>query len=138
MATKIGDEALELCEASSPWFTLPHEIAGIITDFLGDVDMCGRLNMISKLWAIRYDEFGYRKLCTVYLLQTSKKKLDVDKWKTWQNMLTFRPRLRTNGFFWLRTSYWKPPINDNFWESKKHEFCEVNSLSFLNLNVTDE
>ena len=40
-------------------------------------------------------------------------------------MLSFRPRVRLNGFYSLLTAYWKPPNNDAFWEERRREFIEV-------------
>ena len=88
--------------------------------------MLGYLNAISTEWVIHADELIYQEVATrIYLSQTDKKLLNVHKWGTWLNMLKNRPRLRTNGFYSLRTSYWKPPCNDAFWEEKKREFTEV-------------
>jgi hypothetical protein len=108
------------------WNFLPRDVGRIICLLLGDVDMLGYLLQIAKEWVIFGDEQIYQELATrVYLSQTNKKLLNVHKWGNWLGMLMHRPRIRTNGFYSLRTSYWKPPCNDAFWEEKKREFTEV-------------
>ena len=116
------------------WCSIPVEISDLILSFLGDIDMCGYLPMIAKESAIIPTETIYEQLCRrVYLRQSSKRLINVSNWGSWRNMLIYRPRLRTNGFYSIRTSYWKAPCNDAFWEEKKHEFIEVNVIiiSFL-------
>lgn len=51
--------------------------------------------------------------------------IQVENWLTWRNMLVYRPRLRTNGFYTLRTKYSKGYCNDNFWEEKQYKSIEV-------------
>jgi len=106
-------------ENRNAWFTVPVEISDMILSFLGDIDMCGYLPMIAKETAIIPSETVYELLCRqVYLRQSSKKLINVSNWGSWRNMLIFRPRLRTNGFYSIRTSFWKAPCNDAFWEEK--------------------
>ena len=108
------------------WNQLPRDVGRIICIFLGDVDMLGYLQGISKEWVIFGDELIYRDVATrIYLSQSDKKVINVSKWGSWREMLINRPRVRTNGFYCLRTSYWKPPCNDAFWEERKREFIEV-------------
>lgn len=108
------------------WNYLPRDVGRIVCLILGDVDMLGYLKVISKEWVIYGDEQIYQEVATrIYLSQTDKKLLNVHKWGSWLDMLIHRPRLRTNGFYSLRTSYWKPPCNDAFWEDKKVEHTEV-------------
>lgn len=108
------------------WNFLPRDVGRIVCIMLGDVDMLGYLKVISKEWVIYGDEQIYQEVATrIYLSQTDKKLLNVHKWGSWLDMLIRRPRLRTNGFYSLRTSYWKPPCNDAFWEEKKVEYTEV-------------
>jgi hypothetical protein len=114
------------CCPENMWNYLPRDVGRIICLLLGDIDMFGYLRAISKDWVIFGDEQIYEEVATrVYLKQTKRKQLNVDRWGNWLGMLTHRPRIRTNGFYSLRTSYWKPPCNDAFWEEKKHEFTEV-------------
>jgi F-box only protein C-terminal region len=40
-------------------------------------------------------------------------------------ILVFRPRIRTNGFYCLRTLYSRAPSNDSFWEEKITQSVEV-------------
>lgn len=108
------------------------EVAEIVMEFLEDADMCGYLNCVSKDWVIKPTERTYSRLCHfIYLNQTERKLLNLDHWISWRNMLVNRPRVRTNGFYWLRTSYWKPPVNDRFWEEKRREFIEVITITIF-------
>jgi hypothetical protein len=92
---------------------------------IGCVDTAGYLEVVSKSWAIKCSEHSYRNLCIIYTRQTNKKTLSIANWHSWRHMLIYRPRIRINGFYWLRTSYWKPRANDNFWEEQSSECCEV-------------
>eukprot|EP01038_Epipyxis_sp_PR26KG_P008008 gene8008-10852_t len=108
-----------------PWIFLPQDIVDKILIVLGDIDMCGYLKMTSKS-VFRPSEAVYKYLCELtYLKQTTRKLLKIENWKTWYNMLTHRPRIRTNGFYTLRTMYSKAPSNDAFWEEKKTQSIEV-------------
>ena len=79
------------------WFLLPVELIDKILYFLADADMCGYLNVTSKTTFVP-SERVYHYLCEmIYLKQTKKKKLVVENWKSYKNVLIFRPRLRTNG-----------------------------------------
>lgn len=111
----------------SIWVNFLTDVAEIVLEFLGEIDTCGYLNMICKNWNIIPNERTYKILCEhVYTSQTAKKKLNVMHFGgSWRKMLTTRPRLRTNGVYWLRTSLWKKPHNDMFWEEKICEFLEV-------------
>jgi len=112
--------------AISKWCTLPVEIADLIMSFICDPDMFGYLHMVSKLNVLVPSERMYEILCrTIYTKQSFNKTVLSSNWGSWRGMLIRRPRLRTNGLYSLRTSYWKPPCNDAFWEEKKREFIEV-------------
>jgi F-box protein 9 len=107
------------------WCHIPTDLGILICEYL-EADSCGYLLMISKLWSILPTEKVYRQLCfQIFQSQTLKKILNVTNWGSWKNMLIHRPRLRTNGIYSLRTSYWKPPTNEKFWEEKIREFPET-------------
>ena len=111
------------------WTYLPRDVGRIICIFLGNIDMLGYLLRISKEWVIFGDEQIHQEFATrVYSGQTNKKLLKVQKWGSWLEMLIHRARIRTNGFYALRTSYCKPPCNDAFWEEKKLEYTEVSEV----------
>ena len=122
----------EACDPpkQSIWVHFLADVAEIVMEYLDEIDTCGYLNMISKDWTILATERTYSRLChRVYLRQTQKKALVVDQWGgLWRSMLVNRPRLRTNGVYWLRTSTWKKPHNDMFWEDKISEFIEVQCI----------
>jgi hypothetical protein len=108
------------------WFDLPREVGDIVVEYIEDIDTLGYLNMICHMWPIIPNQFAYATSCRrIYGQQSVKKIVNVQNWGNWRNMLILRPRLRTNGFYSLRTSYFKPPVNDAFWEEKLHEFHEV-------------
>ncbi len=122
---KEAQSQIQKSEASI-WSYFLTDVAEIVLEFLDDVDMCGYLNCVAKAWTIRPTERTYSRLChRIYLRQTEKKTINLHQWMTWRTMLICRSRLRTNGFYWLRTSYWKPPVNDRFWEDRIHEYIEV-------------
>jgi hypothetical protein len=113
-------------EDESCWMRLPYEIAQRILIILGDIDMCGYLLMVAKHHPFKPSEVVFRSICeSTFPRQTLKKKIQIDRWKLWKNMAIYRPRIRTNGFYCLRTSYTRAPCNDNFWEQRITEFIEV-------------
>jgi hypothetical protein len=128
-ATVASKEAVDILTTTplSQWQTrLPHDVADRILVYLGDADMCGYLNMVAKTNCFYPSETVYKFLCELtYLTQSKKKLIVVENWKSWRNMLVSRPRLRTNGFYCLRTLYSKAPSNDAFWEEKRYESVEV-------------
>lgn len=112
-----------------PWQYLPEVVVDRILCYLGDPDSCGYLLMTSKS-TFRPSERVYHYLCElIYPRQTVKKAVVLERWKTWKNMLVHRPRLRTNGFYTLRTTYSKQHCNDAFWEEKSSESIEVGASS---------
>mmetsp|Transcript_10734 Transcript_10734/g.14795 ORF Transcript_10734/g.14795 Transcript_10734/m.14795 type:complete len:269 (-) Transcript_10734:48-854(-) len=119
-------EAHETEDKVGSWHRLPMEVVDKILFYLADVDMCGYLLIASKS-TFKPSEVVYKYLCElIYLKQTSRKKLDVQKWNnSWKNMIINRPRLRTNGFYSLRTMFTKAYNNDAFWEEKRNESIEV-------------
>lgn len=125
-ASTSTDESIQ--EKPSIWLKLPVELAQRILIILGDVDMLGYLNLVAKRNPFKPTEYVYRTLChDIFPRQTIKKKLLVERWRSWRNMLIHRPRIRTNGFYCLRTSYTKAPNNDRFWEPRQTEFIEVSA-----------
>ena len=67
---------------------LPQDLTNRILMFLGDVDMCGYLHQIARTNCFKPNESVYKTLCeSVYLTQSKKKKLVVENWKSWRNML---------------------------------------------------
>jgi hypothetical protein len=124
--TDVPPEVPQPPPQTSIWYYFLTDVASIVVEYL-DIDTCGYLNMVCKDWSIRATERTYKRLCHhVYLQQQEKKAMNVTQFGgSWLRMLTRRPRLRTNGVYWLRTSSWKQPHNDMFWEEKICEFIEV-------------
>jgi len=121
----VVPELSELVEEGGKWHTLPYEMVDRILMFLGDIDMMGYLAITSRT-TFQPSEVVYEYLCRItYPMQTAKKTLQVENWLNWKNMLIHRPRLRTNGFYTLRTMYSKGYCNDNFWEEKQYKSVEV-------------
>lgn len=116
----------------SVWVHFLVDLAEVVMEYLDEIDTCGYLNAVCKEWTIRATDRTYKRLChRVYLQQTKKKILNVHHWGgLWCNMLIHRPRIRTNGLYWLRTSTWKKPHNDRFWEDRISEFIEVAVLIY--------
>ncbi|RYH14846.1 hypothetical protein EON65_32840 [archaeon] len=108
-----------------PWIWLPQELVDRILMLLGDADMSGYLCMASKT-VFQPSEAVFKQLCMqIYLKQTVKKTLQIDRWRSWKSMLVHRPRLRTNGFYTLKTVYTKAYCNDAFWEEKQTQSIEL-------------
>ena len=67
---------------------LPQDLSIKILGFLGDIDMCGYLPQIAKTNCFRPTEPIYKALCEhIYTAQSRKKKLIVENWASWRNML---------------------------------------------------
>jgi hypothetical protein len=119
-------EEMEIVELSLWQLYLPQDVTNKILIFLSDPDMYGYLNFIAKTNPFKPNEVVYKSLCSIiYTAQSKKKSLNVENWKTWKNMLVYRPRIRTNGFYSLRTLYSRAPSNDIFWEEKITQSIEV-------------
>jgi hypothetical protein len=115
--------------SDSVWTGFLPDIAELVVEYLDDIDLCGYLNQICKGWKIKATERCYSRLChRVYLRQTERKQLQLNQWGSWRRMLIHRPRIRTNGVYWLRTSYFKCPVNDRFWEERITEYVEVSRI----------
>jgi hypothetical protein len=130
-----------------PWIYLPQVIVDIILQYAGDPDLCGYLLMTSKT-VFQPSEKVYQFICEyIYRRQTARAKCDIHRWKSWRDMLINRPRLRTNGYYAMKTTYTKTYNNDAFWEEKKFESIEVkyyrhfrffdNGRVLYSLDITD-
>lgn len=95
--------------------------------------MMGVLKLVAKKSPFQPDrEKLYKNLCErIYLSQSSKKEIKLTYFKLYKQMLIHRPRLRTNGFYCLRTMYSKARCQDNFWEEKNFESIEVNYYRYF-------
>eukprot|EP01039_Chlorochromonas_danica_P001638 gene1637-1788_t len=124
----VSRSSIRKDEVQGPWIRLPNELTEKILFFLGDIDMCGYLFMTSKV-VFQPQERVFQFLCELCYpcqLMTRQHPLRLTgRWKSWQEMLINRPRLRTNGFYTLRTIYSKLPCNDAFWEERQRECIEV-------------
>ncbi len=116
----------------SKWYNLPPDIVHRLLYFMFDIDMCGYLMMVSKKSPFKPTELYYRSLCEyVYGAQTMRGRLILENWKSWQRMLAYRPRLRTNGFYCLKTLFSRAPNNDSFWEPRRTQSVEVTYYRYL-------
>lgn len=105
----------------SRWWLLPTELSDRILLFVGSVDMLGYLHMVAKTNGFKPSEAVYKRLAEiVYPSQFgANTRLQTSNWgDSWRNLLVHRPRIRTNGFYTLRTMYSKAPTNDSFDEPK--------------------
>lgn len=136
---ELAEEEFDKLSAPGPvlnvgmWCFLPLETSEKILMYLADVDMCGYLSIIAKTNCFKPTERIYEFLCErIYISQTAKKTLRIETWGSWKDMIIHRPRIRTNGFYCLRTLYSRAPCNDAFWEEKKTQSVEVIFISYLN------
>ncbi|CAM9544928.1 unnamed protein product [Laminaria digitata] len=68
---------------------------------------------VSSRWEFPLHEAVFEGLCRrTYLAQSAKKLLNVNRWRSWQRMYKFRPRLRDTGLYSLKTTYYKKPVRD--------------------------
>lgn len=119
----------------SIWYTLPVDLSQRILGFLLDPDMLGYLVQVSKVNPFAPRKVAFREVCEhIYSRQLLGNGLKFkETGRDWKEMLVNRPRLRTNGAYFLRTIYSKAHCNDNFWEGKKHEIIELKM--YRNLRV---
>lgn len=109
-----------------PWDALPTGVTDAIVLFLGCPDMCAHIRMVSTGLGNWISEFVVQQLCMrIFAAQTQRNKLKIENWKSWSNLLVYKPRLRTNGFYTLRTLFSKAPCNDRFWEDRNYQSIEV-------------
>lgn len=119
---------LQAAGKSGPWFRLPQVLVDCILSFIDDPDSIGYLLLASKS-TFPPTELTFRRLCEyIYPRQTARRQLRLQNWQSWRNMLTLRPRLRTNGIYTLRTLFSKSYSNDAFWEERRYESIEVCTL----------
>jgi hypothetical protein len=85
----IDDSDSVIRQELSIWqLFLPQDLSTKILGFLGDIDMCGYLPQIAKTNCFRPTEPIYKALCEhIYTAQSRKKKLIVENWASWRNML---------------------------------------------------
>jgi hypothetical protein len=122
---KINAFDQKLLKEGGRWYQLPQVLVDQILMFLCDPDALGYLHIASKSTFQPSDKV-YRFICEqIYPKQTSKRICRIERWRSWRNMLIHRPRLRTNGFYTLRTMFTKAYCNDAFWEEKVHTSIEL-------------
>ena len=97
-ARDIPAEVAIIQELSIWQLFLPQDLTDRILLFLGDVDMCGYLLQVAKTNCFKPNESIYKNLCEhIYTAQSKKKKLVVENWKSWRNMLGEVPSLHSAG-----------------------------------------
>jgi hypothetical protein len=108
----------------SLWEAIPQVIFDQILMFVGDIDICGYIALVSR--SHRPSELVFKFYCKyIFSLQIPYPKFDVSKWGSWRSMAINRPRLRLNGFYSFRFIFTKAHCNDAFWEPKSHQSIEV-------------
>ncbi|CBN79375.1 conserved unknown protein [Ectocarpus siliculosus] len=92
--------------------TMPDDILHRTMLFLNPEDIF-ECRAVSSRWSFPGHENVYEGLCRrTYLAQSAKKMLNVKRWRSWQRMFKFRPRLRDTGLYSLKTTYFKKPVRD--------------------------
>jgi hypothetical protein len=134
---KEKNEVTSIKEPPSPWTYLPVELVDIILSYLTDSpDTFGSLLIATKV-AFQPTERLFRALCEyIYTKQTGRAFFKLEAWKSWKNMIINRPRLRTNGFYSLKTLFTKVYNNDAFWEERKYESIEVRKAFIMSVHPT--
>jgi len=136
-----GGSLPERDREESIWEGLPVDATLLVHSFIGDVDMLGYIACVSrqryvdkslspspmeKQGLCLLNEQVYRHYCRqIFLHQYPDRKLNLSKFRSYKSMLIHRPRLRTNGFYTLKTLHTRAPCNDNFWEERKTKSIEV-------------
>lgn len=113
---------------ASKWWLLPQEMADKILHFIGDPDMVGYLAQVARSNGLRPSEMAAKHLSyNIYPRQFGAKTgLNIANWgNSWRSLLINRPRMRTNGFYSLKTLYTKPPTNDSFDDPKIYGSIET-------------
>ncbi|CAM9280616.1 unnamed protein product [Chrysoparadoxa australica] len=122
----------EIEEAYSDVFvSLGDDLARKVMLFL-DPDSVAQCGCVCKAWQFPLDEQVFRYLCEqTYLKQSAKKQLNVARWRSWRRMLIHRPRLRTNGIYFLRNSYLKQPVLDMWTTAQPGELLKVTHFRYM-------
>mmetsp|Transcript_28673 Transcript_28673/g.32968 ORF Transcript_28673/g.32968 Transcript_28673/m.32968 type:complete len:409 (-) Transcript_28673:156-1382(-) len=91
----------EYCNLGLP-LTLPDEILHRIMTHL-PIESYYTCALVHPSWAsFTTDENAYRIMCQrCYLNQSRRKVLSLQRWKTYKNMITHRPRVRTDGGIYI-------------------------------------
>ena len=111
-STRLTEEQ----KSRSKWWLLPQELADRILLFVGSIDMLGYVQLIAKTNPFRPSEYAWRQMAKqTYPRQFgAATRLIIENWGgSWRNLVIHRPRLRTNGFYTLRTLYTKAAQNDD-------------------------
>ena len=127
-STELNNNNIEITieEQLTRWHLLPVDVCDRIWSYIGEADMIGYIYMLSKTPFFRPSPLVFRHLCEIiYVGQTLKGQLVLEKWSSWRRMLINRPRLRTNGFYCMKEMYSRAPNNDSFWEEKRTQSVEV-------------
>jgi len=113
----------------SKWYLLPNELADIILEILGCPDMLGIIMCVARSNPFRPSQYVYKQIVeNIYPKQfgSATLKINLRNWGgSWKTMLIHRPRIRTNGFYTLKTLYTKPPTNDSFDDPKIYGSIET-------------
>eukprot|EP00752_Nemacystus_decipiens_P004508 g4116.t1 len=109
------EEEEEEEEAAPPpdiMLTLADDVLHRVMLFLNPEDIF-ECRAVNSRWEFPSHEAVFEGLCRrTYLAQSAKKLLNVERWRSWQRMFKFRPRLRDTGLYSLKTTYFKKPVRD--------------------------
>jgi hypothetical protein len=124
------DSDVKSGEQTSIWLDLPADNKELILEFVMCVDTLGILECLCLPETNPFlpTNVSYRLCCErIYYLQNVASpsiplRLNISKWNgSWKNLITHRPRVRTNGFYCLKFSFFRRPCNDNFWEEQNYD-----------------
>lgn len=76
-----------------------------------DCDYVGICSTVCKIWKtqLEHDAIWKNYCFAIYPAQRKKCAMQLVRWNSWYEMLRYRPRIRTNGIYYLKTSYIKKP-----------------------------
>ena len=103
---------------------LPDRVESLILSFLIDPDVLGILGQVSKHGFVLNDhnkEDAYKNVAIDIFSNVT-----LTKFKSFNEVIKNRARVRTNGFYTLQLRYHRRPSNDAFWEDKRYEDIIVN------------
>jgi len=132
-STQVEEPCSDLVKEGGFILMLPDELVHRVFDYL-DVHMYALCAKVHRTWnSFTRTESTYRRICErSYLHQSKHKVLNIQRWKTFHNMLCGRPRLRTGGgLYVLKYSHIKKIQRDMWTEVPVGAILETTYYRYL-------